>query len=137
MGHKHADKYKQLAKDAEMSDHPWEFWEFKSQHGIGWIQCGYGHSFFDEKYEYRRKPETVALVVNGREFCLPKWETKSLEEGQEYYVMTGIMESGYDRFIWQNDIVDKNLLRNKLIYLSEEHVIEWVKLWKFMTGGGE
>jgi hypothetical protein len=136
MGHKHADKMRMYAEDAAKHEKPWELWEYSFFNGLGWQSMG-KHPVWACNTNYRRKPETVTLVVNGREFCLPKWETKAHEEGQEYYSMSGCMEKGYDHFVWNNDCFDKTLLQNKLVQLSEEHVIEWVKLWKFMTGGGE
>ena len=137
MGHKHAELYKQMAKDAETSNRLWEFWQVKSANDSDFVDCTGNDYLFAEYREYRRKPETVTITVNGRELVLPKWETKALEEGQEYYSMSGCMEKGYDHFVWNNDCFDKTLLQNKLVLLSEEHVIEWVKLWKFMTGGGK
>ena len=137
MGHKHADKYKQLAKDVEISDTPWSFWQRFNLFTEKWEDCDEQDVLFLARYSYRRKPETVTITVNGRKFVLPKWETKAPEYDQEFYAMEGDESDGFSQYLWLDEPVDRVYLKNKMIHLSEENVREWVKLWQFITGGGE
>jgi hypothetical protein len=93
---------------------------------------------FNPLWEYRRKPETVTITVNGREFVLPKWETESLNIGDKYFTVNWICcENGIAELEWCDDDQDEQLFKSNSIHLSRENALEWVKLWKFMTGGGK
>jgi hypothetical protein len=137
MGHKHADKYKQLAKDVEFSDTPWSFWQRFNLFTEKWEDCDEQDVLFLARYSYRRKPETVTITVNGRDFKLPKWETKAPEPEQDYFIIDGRQNDGVSEYEWENDYHDKANLRNKIVHLTKENVLEWVKLWQFMTGRDE
>jgi len=84
------------------------------------------------------EPETITITVNGREFKLPKPETKPTIDHRFYYIPAGSESSGVARFSWYSkDPSCGWSLKNGLVHLSEEKAFEWAKLWQFMTGGGE
>jgi hypothetical protein len=75
--------------------------------------------------------------VNGREFVLPKWETKKPEKEEDIFYLTGRVEGGVEDSTWSDDVIDNQWLASKILHLSRQNALKWVELWKFMTGGGE
>jgi len=81
MAHKHAEKMKQYAEDAAKHDRPWTQWECRDSGEELWSEM-VDHPWWQLYTEYRRKPETVKIIVNGREWVLPKWITEPPDEGK-------------------------------------------------------
>ena len=136
MGHKHAVKMMEYAEDSAKHDRPWTQWECLNHGEDLWTEM-VEHPRWHLQTEYRRKPETVTITVNGREFKLPRWETKKPGKEEKIFYLTGRVQGGVEDSTWSDDVIDNQWLASKILHLSRENALEWVKLWRFITGGGE
>ena len=62
MGHPHADKMLQYAKDAKETEKPWKRWETWLEIGKCWETLGY-HPAWLEYIHYRRKPTRYTIPI--------------------------------------------------------------------------
>ena len=127
MAHKHAEKMKQYAEDAAKHDRPWTQWECRDSGEELWSEM-VDHPWWQLYTEYRRKPETVKIIVNGREWVLPKWITEPPDEGKFIAVFDPKRESGYFVSKWCGDKYEDIMI--KAYHESTENVLEWVKFWR-------
>ena len=61
LGHIHAEKMEQYAKDAKTNPEPWKLWEFYSRIAGKWLQAS-GSLDWTESTKYRRKPRTINSI---------------------------------------------------------------------------
>lgn len=61
MKHKHADSMLQYAKDAQLTDKPWELWECKSQFSSKFVPIN-GPILWHHTIDYRRKPDADKIL---------------------------------------------------------------------------
>jgi hypothetical protein len=82
--HKHANLMLQYAQDAMETDKPWERWEVEAPNE--WKGCEISPSW-SEDHNYRRKPQTIKVTVNGKDMEFPKLLTTKVIEGDFIYVL--------------------------------------------------
>lgn len=82
--HKHAALMLQYAQDAAETDRPWERWEVFVENE--WRRCEISPSWIED-YNYRRKPQTIKVTVNGKEMEFPEPLTAKVIEGDFVYVL--------------------------------------------------
>lgn len=113
-GHPHADLIQQYCEDWKETDEPWKRWEYRCLHWNFWRDLQ-EHPSWGNVFEYRRKPRTIN--ING--FEVPEPVREPLERGQEYFV---VEISGEEPVIlsWDDDEIDKRLLKYGLIHLTRE-----------------
>lgn len=115
MKHKHAELMALYAQDAMETETPWERWEYR-QIGISvWDTITRGHPNWLYNFEYRRKPYTIRIG----NYDVPEPCREGLKKGTGYfYPQLKYEESSYH--VWENDLVDKLLLKNGLVHLTKE-----------------
>ena len=127
-GHKHAELYKQMAKDAEKSDKLWEFWQWFNAHWSQWRDCEESDHLFNPFLEYRRKPETIRIG----DYELPKPLTEEPIPGEIVFAFTPESLNGYSKMVYSKaECAMSNLcFKNLSLFEKESQAIEWVKWWK-------
>lgn len=83
--HKHAALMLQYAQDAAETATPWERWEW-SDDGGPWESCILSPTW-SIYCEYRRKPQTIKVTVNGKEMEFPKPVAKNAISGDKIYTV--------------------------------------------------
>lgn len=112
MKYKHAELMALYAQDAMETDKPWERWEV-FVNGVWQSTCG--PLMFRQEYEYRRKPCTIRIGY----YDVPEPCREGLPKGTGYfYPQLKYEESSYH--VWENGLVDKLLLKNGLVHLTQE-----------------
>lgn len=81
--HKHAALMLQYAQDAMETNRPWERWEVAAPNE--WKGCETSPSW-SEDHNYRRKPQTIKVTVNGKDMEFPKPLTAKVIEGDFVYI---------------------------------------------------
>lgn len=117
MKHKHADLYMDFALEAQTNDKPWLAFEWYSDGNAMWYPCN-EYICFDKDTEFRIKPKTIN--ING--FEVPEHVNVQLALNTIYFWPTlGVYDTDlWDSSIWNDDPLDKRLLKKGLVYLSQE-----------------
>lgn len=107
--HLHADLMKQYAKDAQISDTPWIFYQ---HYYDGWIDCN-KPIYWESTIKYRRKYPIVEHI---------------------YYVPDITNPDNPIYYTWQDDSIDRDLLKKSLVCLDKEEainkakkILDWIK----------
>lgn len=115
--HIHAEAMLEYAKDAMLTDKPWELWEYMLAGFTSWFPLE-KHPSWDELSKYRRKPKVKRyLIVNGIE--VEQTDVKPLYE-QEYYIADITLTEGYIKTIWWDDHHDEKLWSLSMVHSSAE-----------------
>ena len=88
--HKHAALMLQYAQDAAETDRPWERWEVRIAADVqpnAVFERLSSHPEWHTSNEYRRKPQTIKVTVNGKDMEFPKPLTTKVIEGDFIYVL--------------------------------------------------
>ena len=72
--HRHAVQMKQYADDAMETEEPWKRWEM-SDDAVRWTPCDY-HPDWDTSMQYRHRPRTINININGFEVPEPLREIR-------------------------------------------------------------
>lgn len=112
--HKHAAIIKAYADWAQVSETPWDIFQFQTTTGL-WIDFTCEPRFFPCE-DYRIKPRTIN--ING--FEVPEPVSEALENHTEYFKV----ELGYDElcdnYMWCGDASDEHWLHLGIIHLTKE-----------------
>lgn len=74
MKHKHFESMKEYLLDAESSETPWEYWEYRLPGRYEWVQLA-GIPTWEKEVEYRRRLPMVEVTVS-----VPSPVTHELED---------------------------------------------------------
>ena len=111
--HKHAALMLQYAQDWAETDEPWKRWEVTS-HRNEWVAL-FGHPYWREESEYRRKPRTLTYAVTIPE---PLREVPGV--GEVYYVAAPTLGAFCSWNKWNGDSLDLRWLERGLCFATEE-----------------
>lgn len=113
-GKHHADLIQQYCEDWKETDEPWKRWEYRALGSDHWSDLQ-SHPGWTKHMEYRRKPRTIH--ING--FEVPEPVREPLQRGQEYFVAS-IDGEKPEMLPWDDDEIDKRVLKRGLIHLTRE-----------------
>lgn len=108
--HPHAEAIMEYAKDAMLTDKPWELWEFSNDDA--WLTHK-NHPQWHQETKYRRKPKTIN--INGYEVPEPLRVAPVMET--EYYTCE---LDQVCTFFWEGCGFDKNKLKLGLVHSTKE-----------------
>ena len=114
MGHIHAAAMAEYAKDAIVTDMPWELWEVSMTESGDEYRNLFGHPDWAVTRKYRRKPKTI--LINGHE--VPEPHRTPLKDGEVYWALT--LFSSATSLRWKDDDFDNSYLENGFIHLTKE-----------------
>ena len=118
--HKHAALMLQYAQDWAETDKPWKRWEFAAP-GDKFVSLS-SHPYWDEKYEYRRKPRTLTYTVT-----IPEPLREAPEVGTIVYIPTPLAEELASMYGWYGSQSDDRLLKRGLCFATREDAIAAAK----------
>lgn len=123
--HKHAEAMMEYAKDAQVTDKPWELWEVEIEAdkcgGRRWSGLD-RHPAWHPKLKYRRKIKTIN--INGHKVPEPVREPLAYEMN---YFIPDITSTKLFGFSWIGSDFDKYCLESGLIHLTKEDAIAHAK----------
>lgn len=76
---------------------------------------------------------TIKITANGKDYELPKPETKLPEVGTRYWAFDPMECDCIDYEHWQDDVYDNWRLKNKTVHLTEPRAQAWADFWKEIT----
>ena len=114
--HKHAALMMQYAQDWAETDTPWKRWEVAAP-GDKFVSL-FNHPYWDEKYEYRRKPRTLTYTVT-----MPEPLREAPEIGKTYWLAEPWVESLAHEYEWSGDRADSLCLNRGLCFATKEDAI--------------
>ena len=127
--HKHAALMLQYAQDAMETDKPWERWEWRDIYHDGddapWKQLSF-HPVWHMDSEFRRKPQTIKVTVNGKDMEFPKPLTTKVIEDDFIYVLDKSNPAETPPFcviplrFKSNDFCSNWYLKNGLMHYTKE-----------------
>ena len=118
--HKHAALMLQYAKDWAETDKPWERWVVIS-HRNEWVAL-YGHPYWKEESEYRRKPRTLTYTIT-----IPEPLREAPEVGEDYYAVALYAEGFYIEHEWSGCPIDIRNLKRGMCFTTKEDAIAAAK----------
>ena len=118
--HKHAALMLQYAQDWAETDEPWSRWEVAASSNKWDALCS--HPFWDEEYEYRRKPRTLTYTAT-----IPEPLREAPEVGDSYYVAAHSAKNLYMELAWSGHEIDTRLLKRGLCFATREGAIAAAK----------
>ncbi|MEX0445215.1 hypothetical protein [Xenorhabdus sp. SGI246] len=115
--HVHADLIAEYAKLAQVTDKPWEYFEFRCSDYANWDKCEVDISFFSTT-QYRLKPRTIKIG----EYDVPEPYKGELNFSQPFYYPC---IDCHDKFVitawWCKENKEyMHLMKNGLIHLDRE-----------------
>jgi len=131
-----AEKY--VGKEMEFSDEPDNGWSKYKLLSLAYHSNLKFDSDDGEGYEYCRTcPETFAhstirITVNGKDYDLPKPETKAPKVGTFYYTFSRI-ECPLSPLRWGGSEWDELQLEAGIVHLTEDRAQAWADWWKEVT----
>ena len=111
--HKHAELMLQYAKDWAETDEPWKRWVVTS-HRNEWVAL-FGHPYWREESEYRRKPCTLTYTIT-----VPEPLREAPEVGEVYYVAAPEVEYLWREYWWAGSELDRRWLKRGLCFATKE-----------------
>ena len=127
--HIHAALMLQYAQDASTTDKPWELWEFRFDEHEKWTALTVNPAW-DDDTKYRRKPRTIRIG----EIDIPEPVREPLQNGEQYFVPAIYCgDACTQRFPWKDGYADKRLLKQGMVYLTEEAAQEHAKALLALT----
>ena len=118
--HKHAALMLQYAKDWAETDEPWKRWEVTS-HRNEWVAL-FGHPYWKEESEYRRKPRTLTYTIT-----IPEPLQEAPEVGEVYYVAAPYAECFCIEYAWTGRGTDIQGFKRGLCFATKEDAIAAAK----------
>ena len=121
--HKHAALMLQYAQDWAETDEPWKRWEVTS-HRDEWVAL-FGHPYWKEESEYRRKPRTLTYTIT-----IPEPLREAPEVGEVYYVAaiaSPEVEYLCREHVWSGSELDMRWLKRGLCFATKEDAIAAAK----------
>lgn len=118
--HKHATLMQQYAKDWAETEKPWKRWEVTSHRGE-WVSL-YGHPYWNEENEYRRRPRTLTYTVT-----IPEPLMEAPEVGEVYYVASLYAEYFCMEYEWSGCASDRRFLKRGMCFATKEDAIAAAK----------
>ena len=118
--HKHAALMAQYAQDWAETDEPWKRWEVASSSDNWGALCS--HPYWNEEYEYRRKPRTLTYTVT-----IPVPLRGAPEVGTIVYMPTPLAEELYGCTKWDGMPIELRLLKRGLCFATREDAIAAAK----------
>ena len=125
--HVHAKGMLLYAKDAEITDKPWQLWEYCSGEAWRTLTANPG---WTESTAYRRKPQTIK--IGDYEFPMPMQEAPKV--GTEYWVVS-LAKHNAPRLTWVEDETDKRLLKSGFCHTTQEAAEQHSKVLIAISGG--
>ena len=135
--HVHAENMALYAQDAQETDTPWERWEFKYQHenDSAWVLLP-GNPIWDEHLQYRRKPSTINININGFEVPEPCREAPPLD--MPFHIPDASMGGGVLGLIWTGSRYHCLLLDRGVVHLTFDAAKDHAyALWSFTAKGSK
>ena len=127
--HIHAALMLQYAQDASTTDKPWEMWEFRCDEHEKWTILT-GNPAWDDDTKYRRKPRTIRIG----EIDIHEPVREPLQNFENYFVPAIDCGDYYaNLFTWYNDSTDKRLLKQGMVYLTNEAALAHAKALVALT----
>ena len=120
--HRHAQLMLQYARDAAETEKPWERWEWRDFYeGAPWKKLSF-HPLWYTHNDYRRKPQTIKVTVNGKEMEFPEPSKVEPAIGATYWVVKPTSRYGYvpDSYVWDGGRTDSGFLEHRMIHLFED-----------------
>jgi len=74
---------------------------------------------WNDDVEYRLRPRTCQVTINGKVLEYPEPVRDELKIGQEYWV-SNVINGQVHKYFWRNDSIDNKLLKAELIRLTEQ-----------------
>lgn len=111
--HPHAELALEYAKDMQLSETPWENWQFRPKDTTAWREVG-ANPCWQLYNEYRRKPPVI--LING--FKVPQPEREPLALGTQYYTLS--ITGSSRAMTWESEPLDFKLLKKGLVHLTSE-----------------
>ena len=118
--HKHAELMLQYAKDWAETEEPWKRWVVTS-HRNEWVAL-FGHPYWNEKNEYRRKPRTLTYTVT-----IPEPLREAPGVGEAYYVAAPDAAGFCIEYVWTGRGTDIQGFKRGLCFATEEAAIAAAK----------
>ena len=118
--HKHAALMLQYAQDWAETEEPWKRWLVKS-HRNEWVAL-FGHPYWNEKQEYRRKPRALTYTVN-----IPEPLREAPDVGEVYYIAVPLVDSLCWEYRWSGSELDMRWLKRGLCFAKKEDAIAAAK----------
>ena len=118
--HKHAALMLQYAKDWAETEEPWKRWVVTSHRGE-WVAL-FGHPYWNEESEYRRKPRTLTYTVT-----IPEPMREAPEMGSWYWLAEAATDDFTSRVEWEGDSCDHSWLKRGLCFATREDAIAAAK----------
>jgi hypothetical protein len=112
--HIHADSMAEYAKDALVTDKPWELWECLSDTSDCW-ESAITNLRWQSTHKFRRKQ-----ISNINGFKVPKPIHTAPKDGTLYYTPDLAAIDGFRELIWYNDTTDKRILSLNICHLTKE-----------------
>ena len=117
--HKHAALMLQYAQDWAETDAPWKRWQVTS-HRNEWVAL-FGHPYWREENEYRRKPRTLTYTIT-----IPEPLREAPEVGEVYYIAAPMVDS-LCRERWSGSELEMRWLKRGLCFANKEDAIAAAK----------
>ena len=118
--HKHAHLMAQYAQDWAETDTPWKRWEVTSHRGE-WVAL-FGHPYWGEESEYRRKPRTLTYTIT-----IPKPMMEAPEVGEVYCVAAPVAECFCIEHVWAGRGTDIRFLKRGMCFTTRADAIAAAK----------
>ena len=118
--HKHAHLMEQYAQDALETDKPWERWEVAAP-GDKFVSL-FRHPYWDEAYEYRRKPQTLTYSMT-----IPEPLREEPESGTDFFLAAPHSERLHYTFRWEGAEATRLWLKRGLCFATKEDAIAAAK----------
>ena len=119
--HKHAALMLQYAQDWAETDEPWKRWEVASSSDNWGALCS--HPYWNEEYEYRRKPRTLTYTVTIPEPLRGAPEVA----GTIVYIPTPLDKELASVYCWYGSPQDERLLNRGLCFATKEDAVAAAK----------
>lgn len=116
MKHVHAESMAEYAKDALITDKPWELWQSKHPDG-DWGDL-LNHPSWFPNLKYRQKAKQIS--INGIEVPAP---LRKANYGDKFYVVSPTNEGGCFESIYTDHTIDDFRLANGLCHSSKDAAI--------------
>ena len=111
--HPHRDN---IIKYHACSDEDKNRWQWKEKASLGWIDRD-GKPEWLECHEYRLRPRTFSVTVNGTDYEFPEPCREPLKDGQIFFV---ISIGGVSEHTWKNETWQNEWLKKRWIHLTKE-----------------